>query len=44
MQIRNTIQKELVLNAVIKMHRHVTAEEVYDNIKVEHPSIGKVTV
>lgn len=27
MEKRNTIQKELVLNAVTKMHRHVTADE-----------------
>lgn len=44
MERRNTIQKELVLNAVIKMHRHVTAEEVYEYIKSDYPSIGKGTV
>ena len=33
MEKRNTIQKELVLNAVTKMHRHVTADEVYDYIR-----------
>jgi len=41
---RNTIQKELVLGAVKKMRRHVTAEEVYDYIKTEYPTIGKGTV
>jgi len=44
MERRNTIQKELVLNAVLEMHRHVTAEEVYNFIKEEHPTIGKGTV
>lgn len=44
MERRNTIQKELVLNAVLEMHRHVTAEEVYNFIKKEHPTIGKGTV
>lgn len=44
MEKRNTIQKELVLNAVTKMHRHVTADEVYDYIKKDYPSIGKGTV
>jgi len=44
MERRNTIQKELVLNAVLKMHRHVTAEEVFNFIKNEHPTIGKGTV
>jgi len=44
MERRNTIQKELVLNAVLEMHRHVTAEEVYNFIKNEYPTIGKGTV
>ena len=29
---RNTIQKDLVRNAVYEMKRHVTANEVYDFI------------
>ena len=44
MDRRNTIQKELVLNAVLKMRRHVTAEEVYEYIKSDYPTIGKGTV
>jgi len=44
MERRNTIQKELVLNAVLKMHGHVTAENVYEHIQREHPAIGKGTV
>lgn len=44
MERRNTLQKELVYNAVLKMRRHVTADEVYELIKEEHPTIGKGTV
>lgn len=44
MERRNTIQKELVFNAVTDMHRHVTAEDVYDYIRNEYPTIGKGTV
>ena len=38
---RNTIQKDLVRNAVYKMKRHVTATEVYEFIKEAYPTIGK---
>ena len=41
---RNTIQKDLVRNAVYEMKRHVTANEVYEFIKESYPTIGKVTV
>lgn len=41
---RNTIQKELVQNAVYEMKKHVTANEVYDFIKKDYPTIGKGTV
>lgn len=41
---RNTIQKDLVCNAVYEMKRHVTANEVYEFIKEAYPSIGKGTV
>ena len=40
---RNTIQKDLVRNAVYEMKRHVTANEVYEFIKEEYPTIGKGT-
>ena len=38
---RNTIQKDLVRNAVYEMKRHVTANEVYEFIKEAYPTIGK---
>ena len=33
---RNTIQKDLVKNAVYEMKRHVTANEVYEFLKKEY--------
>jgi len=44
MQRRNTVQRDIICAAVMDMRRHVTAEEVYDYIKSEHPQIGKGTV
>ena len=44
MERRNTIQKELVRDAVFKLRSHVTADEVYEFIKKEHSSIGRGTV
>ena len=41
---RNTIQKDLVRNAVCEMKRHVTANEVYEFVKEVCPTIGKGTV
>lgn len=44
MDKRNTIQKELVRKAVVELHHHVSAEEVYDYIKKDYPGISKGTV
>lgn len=44
MERRNTIQKELVRQAVFELRRHVTVDEVYEHIKAGHPTIGKGTV
>lgn len=44
MERRNTVQKDLVRNAVLTMKRHVTADEVYEYVKRDHPGIGKGTV
>lgn len=44
MQRRNTIQKDLVLNAVKRLHDHATADEVYAEIVKDYPTIGKATV
>ena len=44
MERRNTIQKELVLNTIRDLKRHLTADEVYESIRKEYPNIGKGTV
>lgn len=44
MERRNTIQKDLVLKTVLELKRHLTADEVYESIKKDHPRIGKGTV
>ncbi len=44
MERRNTIQKDLVLKTLLKLKRHLTAEEVYESIKKDYPRIGKGTV
>ena len=41
---RNTIQRSLVLEAVNRLQRHATAEEIYDEIVREHPHISRGTV
>lgn len=44
MERRNTIQKHLVKKAVFELRRHVTADEVYEFVKKDHPSVGKGTI
>lgn len=44
MERRNTIQKALILRTVCELKRHLTADEVYEFVKRDHPSIGKGTV
>ncbi len=44
MERRTTVQKKLVLKTVRELKRHLTADEVYEIIKKEYPSIGKGTV
>ena len=44
MERRNTIQKALILRAVCELKRHLPADEVYEFVKRDHPSIGKGTV
>ena len=41
---RNTIQRSLVLEAVNKLKCHATADEVYQMVAQEHPTISKGTV
>lgn len=44
MKRRNTIQRNLVLEAIHTMKSHVTAEEVFEFIRKKHPHIGKGTI
>lgn len=44
MQTRNTVQRQIVLRVVQAMHDHPTAEEIYEVVAGEHPSISKATV
>lgn len=41
---RNTIQNSLVYEAVNKLQCHATADEIYDMIVHEHPTISRGTV
>ena len=41
---RNTIQRSLVLEAVNKLHCHASADEIYEEISKEHPTISRATV
>lgn len=41
---RNTIQRQLVIDAVSTLANHPTAEDVYKRIIVEYPDISKGTV
>ena len=41
---RNTIQCDLVLNAVKTLQCHATADEIYEYIAKSHPTIGRGTV
>jgi len=44
MDMRNTIQRSLVLEAVKELRCHATADEVYDAIMKIHPNISRGTV
>ena len=41
---RNTIQRKLILAALKELNIHATAEQVYEYVAAEHPSISKATV
>ena len=41
---RNTIQCAMVLETVNRLRCHATADEVYDAIVKEHPSVSRATV
>jgi len=41
---RNTVQRQIVLDALKKLNTHPTIDEVYTTIHTEHPSISRMTV
>jgi Fe2+ or Zn2+ uptake regulation protein len=41
---RNTLQRQIILNAMAKLQTHPTIDEVYVEIQKEYPSISKTTV
>jgi len=42
--LKLTEQRKLILEAFLKIETHVTAEELYDLIKLNYPEIGVATV
>lgn len=42
--MRHTVQRQIILNAVQKVHKHLTAEDVYQDTQKDNPSISKSTV
>ncbi|MCL2838196.1 MAG: transcriptional repressor [Oscillospiraceae bacterium] len=44
MEKRNTIQRQLILNAVEELNIHATAEQVYEYVVRKYPTISKATV
>lgn len=44
MKTRNTVQRQIVLDAVQRMHHHPTADDVFAEVSKAHPSISKATV
>jgi Fe2+ or Zn2+ uptake regulation protein len=41
---RNTVQKQLILDAVGELNSHATAEQVYEHVAAKCPTISKATV
>ena len=41
---RNTIQRQLIFDAVRELNMHATAEQVYEYVIKKYPSISKATV
>ena len=44
MHSRNTIQRQIILNAVFVLKNHPTADDVFDYIKQSHPTVSRATV
>ena len=44
MQERNTVQKNMVYDALRELHNHPTAETVYDRVRENCPAVSRATV
>ena len=44
MERRNTIQRDITLQAVRSLGTHATADEIYAYVSQEHPRIGRGTI
>ena len=44
MSARNTVQRQIIQDALRTLANHPTADEVYDAVHEEHPSVGRATV
>lgn len=44
MERRNTVQRQLVMDAVRQLMNHASADEIYRFIHEKHPSVGKATI
>lgn len=42
--LRNTVQREQILDSFLSANRHITAEELYELVRARHPGIGYATV
>ncbi|HDQ03629.1 MAG TPA: transcriptional repressor [Deltaproteobacteria bacterium] len=42
--LRDTPQRELILDTFLKREEHISAEDLYDIVKKRDPSIGQATV
>ncbi len=43
-QLRDTPQRELILDVFLKREGHISAEQLYDIVKKRDPSVGQATV
>ena len=44
MEERNTVQKNMVYDALRELHNHPTAETVYDRVRENCPAVSRATV
>lgn len=44
MASRNTVQRTIIAEELRRLANHPTADDVYDAVHAEHPTIGKATV